>query len=75
MSVPLPSCSMRLSFAEQVLRQYLEARTERDRTRRLSVAPPGLLAGAGEAEEAPSRDAALPVVWGEVLLRSAGVAV
>jgi hypothetical protein len=34
MSVSLASCSMRLSFSEQVLRQYLEARTERDRTRR-----------------------------------------
>jgi len=33
-----------------------------------------LLAGMEEAEEVPRRDAALPVVWREVLWRSAGVA-
>jgi hypothetical protein len=33
-----------------------------------------LLAGKEEEEEAPRRDAALPVVWREVLWRSAGVA-
>ena len=47
MSVSLASCSMRLSFSEQVLRQYLEARTERDRTRRLSVAPRFARGGGG----------------------------
>jgi hypothetical protein len=36
-----------LSFSEQVLRQYLEARTERDRTRRLSVAPRFARGGGG----------------------------
>ena len=33
-----------------------------------------MLAEMEEAEEAPRRDAALPVVWREVLWRSAGVA-
>jgi hypothetical protein len=47
MSVSLASCSMRLSFSEQVLRQYLEARTERDRDRRLSVAPRFARGGGG----------------------------
>jgi hypothetical protein len=81
MSVPLPSYLMRVVVLGSRLvpgcqggKEDLGEAGTREPAPAVRASRPGLLAEVGGAEEAPSRDVALPVVWREILWRGEGVA-